>query len=146
MCRHRAYTVTKREAGSSLVLGCRYHGWSYNAFGNLIKAPHFDNVAGFEKSQNGLFEINTQVSDEGFVFANMQAQEEVLPGDFHGLDEFVRKACSKGSVKWVGGQATEGAFNWKFACKYSISRFIHLPQCLSSCSDIKTIPRDHRIR
>jgi phenylpropionate dioxygenase-like ring-hydroxylating dioxygenase large terminal subunit len=37
VCRHRAYTITKKPAGSSLVLGCRYHGWSYDTKGNLVK-------------------------------------------------------------------------------------------------------------
>ncbi|KAK3708036.1 hypothetical protein LTR37_011729 [Vermiconidia calcicola] len=46
VCRHRAYTVTRKEKGSSPVLKCKYHGWTYNSEGKLIKAPKFEDVPG----------------------------------------------------------------------------------------------------
>ncbi|KAI9375852.1 Rieske [2Fe-2S] iron-sulfur domain-containing protein [Aspergillus egyptiacus] len=61
VCRHRAYPVTRKESGCSAVLRCRYHGWSYNSQGELIRAPHFDGVEGFERGVNGLFEIRVWV-------------------------------------------------------------------------------------
>ncbi|TQB75898.1 hypothetical protein MPDQ_001499 [Monascus purpureus] len=131
VCRHRAYTITKKETGSSLVLGCRYHGWSYNAYGNLVKAPHFDDVPGFDKSQNGLFEIHTRVSERGFIFVNLEAGKEVPEGDFDGLDEFVQNrgrnefwmGIPHSKFVWAGSQAVEGNFNWKFGLR--TTPFIH---------------------
>jgi phenylpropionate dioxygenase-like ring-hydroxylating dioxygenase large terminal subunit len=73
VCRHRAYAVTKKDCGSSTVLGCRYHGWSYDTKGRLIKAPEFDNVPGFDKGKNGLWEVKTEVR-EGMVFVNFDAR------------------------------------------------------------------------
>ncbi|KAG9240517.1 Rieske [2Fe-2S] iron-sulfur domain-containing protein, partial [Calycina marina] len=72
VCRHRAYAVTKKECGSSIVLGCRYHGWSYDTKGKLTKAPEFDKVPEFDKQSNGLWEVATSVLD-GMVFINLQA-------------------------------------------------------------------------
>ena len=126
VCRHRAYTVTKKESGSSLVLGCRYHGWSYNAYGSLTKAPHFDKVPGFDKSQNGLFEIHTLVSKYGFVFVNLRAGVEIPEGHFEGLDEFVETTSrnrfgimnSPSTLVWARSQTIDGNFNWKFACMF----------------------------
>ncbi|KAH7055995.1 iron-sulfur cluster-binding protein [Macrophomina phaseolina] len=71
VCRHRAYTITKKKSGSSTVLGCRYHGWSYDTRGRLVKAPAFDNIASFDRSQNGLFEIHTHTTRQGFIFVNL---------------------------------------------------------------------------
>jgi len=73
VCRHRAYVVTKKEKGSSTVLGCRYHGWSYDTRGKLIKAPEFDHVPGFDKSINGLWEVSVQVN-ESLIFVNLDKQ------------------------------------------------------------------------
>ncbi|KAL2871363.1 putative iron-sulfur cluster-binding protein [Aspergillus lucknowensis] len=73
VCRHRAYpVVARKEFGSSTVLGCRYHGWSYNTRGELVKAPQFEGVPGFEKRENGLFAVRTWVhGPSGVVFGNL---------------------------------------------------------------------------
>ncbi|PSS14887.1 hypothetical protein M430DRAFT_73793, partial [Amorphotheca resinae ATCC 22711] len=76
VCRHRAYAVTKKECGSSIVLGCRYHGWSYDTRGKLLKAPEFENVKGFEKDLNGLWEVKTEIR-ESMVFINFDVGNEV---------------------------------------------------------------------
>ncbi len=70
VCRHRAYAVTKKESGSSTVLGCRYHGWVYDTKGKLIKAPEFDKVPGFDKSINGLWQLRVKVK-ESLVFISI---------------------------------------------------------------------------
>jgi len=61
VCQRPAYTVATKERGCSLILRCRYHGWSYDAKGKLIKAPEFDGVYGFEKERNGLFEVQIRI-------------------------------------------------------------------------------------
>lgn len=120
VCRHRAYTVTRRESGSSTVLGCRYHGWSYNTLGQLVKAPHFDSVPGFEKAQNGLFEIHAWESACGFVFVNLDAAAET-DGEgargYEAVDAFAGRNGFEG-CSWVGGEVVEGAFNWKLGCEF----------------------------
>lgn len=115
VCRHRAYPVVRKEKGSSIVIGCKYHGWSYNTDGKLTKAPHFDNVEGFEKEKNSLFPIKTHVTPQGLIFVNFCND----PEQFVEFDE------------WFGGLQTEmnefdfsdyeyhmsyeldGQFNWK---------------------------------
>lgn len=117
VCRHRAYTVTRREAGSSTVLGCKYHGWSYNTYGHLVKAPHFDDVAGFEKSENGLFEIHTRVSETGFIFVNLDAGPVVSEVEMGSLDSLASRNGVGAKSTWIGGQTLEGKFGWKLGCK-----------------------------
>ncbi|RAL02696.1 putative iron-sulfur cluster-binding protein [Aspergillus ibericus CBS 121593] len=122
VCRHRAYTITRKECGSSTVLGCRYHGWSYNTHGQLIKAPHFDSVPGFDKSQNGLFSIHTTTTPTGFIFVNLDASPSVRPVDTSSLDSFARRHGIGGQSTWLGGQTIEGQFNWKLGLR--AQRFI----------------------
>ncbi|GKZ88347.1 hypothetical protein AnigIFM59636_008205 [Aspergillus niger] len=118
VCRHRAYTVTRKECGSSMILGCRYHGWSYNTKGQLIKAPHFDNVPGFDKSQNSLFSIHTTTDPAGFIFVNLDASPTLLPMQTTSLDYFATRHGIGRQSTWLGGQTVEGQFNWKIGCEF----------------------------
>lgn len=112
ICRHRAYPVAKKASGSSTILGCRYHGWSYDTKGQLTKAPHFDNVPGFEKSQNGLFPIHTRVDDGGFLHINMSAGEPV--GDeLSYIKKTSRLAGFSQSSHFIDSWEIQGNFNWK---------------------------------
>ncbi|KAJ5612740.1 hypothetical protein N7510_005934 [Penicillium lagena] len=115
VCRHRAYTITRKESGATTVLGCRYHGWSYDTRGHLVKAPQFDDVPGFDKSQNGLFEIHAHTTEHGWVFVNLDAGE---PSPFNSstsssLRKFANAARLSSRDTWVTGQTLRGAFNWK---------------------------------
>lgn len=87
------------------MLRCRYHGWSYNAHGQLIRAPHFDGVQGFERGENGLFEVGVRVGGEGVVWVNLGSCEDEKEGDL-----------SLGT-RWIGGGKLDGGFNWKGACE-----------------------------
>ncbi|KAF5866288.1 hypothetical protein ETB97_000252 [Aspergillus alliaceus] len=117
VCRHRAYTVTRKEHGSSAVLGCRYHGWSYNTYGELTKAPHFDEIPGFDRSQNSLFAIHTVTNEAGLVFVNLEASPTVSTTDTSLLDAFARKNRLDHQSIWVSGQTIEADFNWKMALR-----------------------------
>ncbi|RBR21101.1 hypothetical protein FVER53590_10608 [Fusarium verticillioides] len=75
VCRHRAFPVARKQSGSATVLGCRYHGWSYNTEGKLTKAPYFDELPGFDRSLNSLFEIHTKQDGRGFLHVNVSRQE-----------------------------------------------------------------------
>lgn len=80
VCRHRAFPVTKRAEGSTMILGCGYHGWSYNTTGALTKAPLFDKIPGFKKEENSLFEIQSKTDDAGFVHINFDRRKGATGG------------------------------------------------------------------
>jgi nitrite reductase/ring-hydroxylating ferredoxin subunit len=120
VCRHRAYTITKKESGSSTVLGCRYHGWSYNTRGGLIKAPHFENVPGFDKAQNGLFEIHAAMSKDGLILINLDANPTVPEVNFESADAFTAQQRLGVKSTWIGGSTFEGNFNWKAAGGFTV--------------------------
>ncbi|KAL4995856.1 Rieske [2Fe-2S] iron-sulfur domain-containing protein [Aspergillus recurvatus] len=122
VCRHRAYPVTKpgRDSGKSLVLACRYHGWSYDSCGRLIKAPKFDGMEGFERDQNGLFGVRVKVHN-GAVWVNLSIEENV-EDDAEGMGTERAISISMAEIgydiersSWIGGGRMEGGFNWKMA-------------------------------
>ena len=121
VCRHRAYAVTKKQCGSSIVLGCRYHGWSYDTKGKLTKAPEFDNVPGFDKDSNGLWEVKTEVMD-GLVYINFQTECDLSGVDMKKHSRALRPILNSMTVcaEWE----IKGSFNWKIAGKLLINSWM----------------------
>ncbi|KAF5968135.1 choline monooxygenase [Fusarium bulbicola] len=113
VCRHRAFPVARKQSGSATVLGCRYHGWSYNTEGKLTKAPYFDNLPGFDRSLNSLFEIHTEQDSGGFLHVNV-SRDEVVPAAAvsTGLEKDKIEKFGRDS-KFVGSFECSGKFNWK---------------------------------
>lgn len=114
ICRHRAFPVVRKQQGSSTILGCKYHGWSYDTNGLLKKAPHFENIEGFDPTANSLYEIKTHTSRQGLVFVNFDNTENFTPFEefFAGLenemDEF-----DFDDYEYHMSYELDGQFNWK---------------------------------
>jgi phenylpropionate dioxygenase-like ring-hydroxylating dioxygenase large terminal subunit len=79
----------------------------------LIKAPEFENVAGFDKAMNGLWELKTEVR-EGMVFVNFEVGSGEAELDLGEAERFLKR-WKIGEMKWAHEWKTEGAFNWKLA-------------------------------
>ncbi|ODV77699.1 ISP domain-containing protein [Suhomyces tanzawaensis NRRL Y-17324] len=116
VCRHRAYPIVRKEQGSSTVLGCKYHGWSYTSDGKLNKAPHFDNVEGFVKEENSLYPIRTHVTAQGLVFVNFNNAdtESFIEFDdwFAGLNTELSE-FDFDDYEYHMSYELDGKFNWK---------------------------------
>lgn len=106
--------MTRKERGSSTILGCRYHGWSYDTKGQLTKAPEFDTVPEFDKKKNGLWEILVRVSTQGLVLVNFDTAKIVndptarvlgLEIEYSNISQVIR----------IADWRFEGKFNWKLA-------------------------------
>jgi len=98
------------------VLGCRYHGWSYDTKGNLIKAPEFEHVPGFDKGKNGLWEVKTEIR-EGMVFINFDARhkrEELSLGE----SENTIRTWGIATMKCVADWKIETDVNWNSLGSY----------------------------
>ncbi|KAE8369104.1 hypothetical protein BDV27DRAFT_166382 [Aspergillus caelatus] len=140
VCRHRAYTVTKKECGSSAVLGCRYHGWSYNTYGELTKAPHFDDIPGFDRSQNSLFAIHTVTNGLGFIFVNLEASPRIPSADTSLLDAFASNNRLDSQSIWVAGQTIKADFNWKMTFRQQqLIDFLRLENEIEQKSNIPQV-------
>lgn len=117
VCRHRAFPVVTEEQGSSRIFACRYHGWSYGLNGKLAKAPGYQDLAGFDKSKNGLLPIHVHVDHNGFVWVNLDGGEKpeiAWEDDFKGIDcqprmDYINWDDYSFDHAWE----QEGDFNWK---------------------------------
>ncbi len=113
VCRHRAYPlVSTRRKGRAALLSCHYHGWTYNLRGQLIKAPKFDGVEGFEQDQIGLYPVHAEVdTSSGLVLVNVSGRASGASDDTVTVDI---GQPEKGQFHhWE----VEGRFNWKVAGK-----------------------------
>ena len=87
VCRHRAYTVVEKDCGKASIFNCRYHGWSYGLDGKLAKAPSYQELNGFDKSQNGLLPIHVHTDVNGFIWINLDGKETPeVPWEEHFAD------------------------------------------------------------
>lgn len=104
VCRHRAYpVVSTKPVGCTPILACRYHGWTYDLKGNLVKAPKFGDLKGFRKDENSLFKVHTKVDTNGVISVDLNTE----PSPDAIVDV---KKLSQGCVEtWE----SEGPFNWK---------------------------------
>lgn len=57
------------------ILACKYHGWSYGIDGKLAKAPYFEDIADFNKSEHSLLPIHVHIDTLGFIWVNLEASE-----------------------------------------------------------------------
>ncbi|KAG5789518.1 hypothetical protein H9Q69_011419 [Fusarium xylarioides] len=113
VCRHRAFPVTRKASGSASILGCKYYGWSYNTKGELMKAPQFEGVIGFDKSQNGLFPVHTKMDDDGFLHINLNSSAEAGETKLERAKAIGRPAATDQTQQYLGSWEVNGKFNWK---------------------------------
>ncbi|KAH0431837.1 naphthalene -dioxygenase subunit alpha [Colletotrichum kahawae] len=117
ICRHRAFPVVTEDGGNSFMFSCKYHGWSYGLSGNLAKAPGYQDLDGFDKSKNGLFPIHVHIDRNGFVWVNLDANEQpevAWNDDFYGIDEQERFGHYNFDDYVFDHQwEMEGDYNWK---------------------------------
>jgi phenylpropionate dioxygenase-like ring-hydroxylating dioxygenase large terminal subunit len=117
VCRHRAFPVVTEDKGNAKILSCRYHGWSYGLNGKLAKAPSYQDLPGFDKTQNSLFPIHVHIDVNGFIWVNLdgKAKPEIAwDDDFSGIDTQERLARIKfQEYKFDHEWQMDGPWNWK---------------------------------
>ena len=77
VCRHRGTRLCEESRGHSMAIQCPYHAWTYGLDGQLIGAPHMDDVPGFDKAEYPLHKVNLGLW-EGFVFVNLTKNSGTL--------------------------------------------------------------------
>ena len=102
--------------------------------GKLIKAPKFEDVAGFDKTQNGLYEIRTFIDSSGFVYVNF---------DIYGSDGLTIRVgvLIRARLTLVESWDIDAQFNWKLAVPSGVfrvcssARSSHLPDLMKFALD-----------
>lgn len=117
VCRHRAYPVVEQQQGSAKIFACRYQGWSYGLDGSLAKAPKYQELDGFDKSQNGLLPIHTRTDVNGFLWVNLDSKVEpevAWEDDFVDVDKQARfDQFNFDDYELDHTYELEGGYNWK---------------------------------
>lgn len=116
ICRHRAFPLVSEDEGNVKILSCKYHGWSYGLNGKLAKAPRFDKVPGFSKTEQGLFPVHVHVDALGFIWVNLDSSPNPVPWeeDFKGVDTQERfQNFDFGQYKFDHTWQMDGDYNWK---------------------------------
>ncbi|UWQ17050.1 aromatic ring-hydroxylating dioxygenase subunit alpha [Jannaschia sp. M317] len=112
VCQHRAHQLVS-GAGTTRVIVCPYHAWTYELSGELRAGPNLKSVDGFEKSSVCLTEVRVEEL-LGFVFVNLDPDaapmEEWFPGARAELEEWVPNWKDLKPLEWV--EIPENC-NWK---------------------------------
>lgn len=69
VCKHRAHALLSGEGRTTRIM-CPYHAWVYALDGQLIRAPHTENLADFDPKTICLDEVQVEEFC-GFVFINL---------------------------------------------------------------------------
>jgi choline monooxygenase len=147
VCRHHAAAVVSEPCGQVSILHCPYHGWNYGLDGSLKGMPEFDGVRNFERQQNGLVPVKTEIW-ENFVFVNLDPQAASLKDFLGGLVPRVAPlAVSK--LHYFDSRTYDIHCNWKVFVDNYLDGGYHVPHLhkgLNSVLDYKqyTIENEDR--
>ena len=86
VCKHRGGPLAMDACGSSRMLQCKYHGWTYRLDGSLRGVPRFNRTELFDKRDFGLTPLET--SDwEGLLFVRAEGGGPALSSAMKGIAE-----------------------------------------------------------
>jgi choline monooxygenase len=90
VCQHRGNRLVEPRRGSSAVLTCGYHAWTYALDGCLRGAPNVQGLAGFDKGRHGLKPVRVAVF-AAFVFVNLDPEATSIDVMAPGADALIRR-------------------------------------------------------
>ena len=112
VCQHRAHQLVQ-GSGTTRVVVCPYHAWTYELDGRLRGGPNIHAVEGFDRRTVCLTEVRTEVFN-GFIFVNLDddaaPMDEWYPGVREELREFVPAIDTLQPLEWV---EVDERCNWK---------------------------------
>ncbi len=112
VCQHRAHQLVTGE-GTTRVVVCPYHAWSYELTGELRSGPNIRSVQGFDRKSICLTQVRTEVF-LGFVFVNLDPDAEAMDTWFpqvrEELESFIPNWAHLKPLEWV--EIPENC-NWK---------------------------------
>ena len=110
VCLHRAGPVAY-GCGKRQTLQCKYHGWTYDLTGNLLRAPEMEGVERFSPADMHLQPV--QVASWGpLVFVNVDPKAPPLAELLEDIPERAAHFHPE-RMRWVMRKDYEIACNWK---------------------------------
>lgn len=125
VCRHRGTRLCSDEAGRfTRVIQCPYHAWTYTIEGQLVGAPHMQDVQGFDKAA---YPLHAAAVAEfgGFVFVNIgESAPPFAPWFAPLIDRFRRLELE--SLETAHRAEYDIQANWKLVFQ-NYSECLHCP-------------------
>lgn len=103
VCQHRAHQLLE-GSGTTRVVVCPYHAWTYELTGEMRAGPNVNAVPGFDRKKICLTQVKTE-SLHGFIFVNLDVDAKPLDAWFPGvreeLAEYVPQIDRLQPLEWV---------------------------------------------
>lgn len=112
-CAHRFACLVPDDKGSGKRFTCRYHAWTYDTSGQLVRAPYMEMKDGFDVTRHRLRPLQLSTW-EGFIYVTLaenpstQLDEALAP-----LREQVVGRYDMGCYQTVLRESMEWSANWK---------------------------------
>lgn len=115
-CQHRGAPVVRDPSGTSKLLRCQYHSWSYDIdSGQLVSVPDERDFVGLDKSQRCLPTLRCEIWDN-WIFVNQDPHAKTLLEHLGPIaDELAELQGS--SLKTVAKRSKVIACNWKITAE-----------------------------
>ena len=125
VCRHRGTRICREEAGRfGETLQCPYHAWTYRTDGQLIGAPHMQDVEGFDKQDYPLHAAAI-AEWEGFLFVSVALEPQPFETAWRPMIGRLSRYALRDLV--VGHRVVyDVKANWKLAFQ-NYSECLHCP-------------------
>lgn len=112
VCQHRAHQLVQ-GTGTTRLIVCPYHAWTYELTGGLRAGPNTKAVPGFDREAICLTSVRTEVL-HGFIFVNLDddaaPMDDWFPGVREELAEYVPQIDTLEPLEWI--EISEHC-NWK---------------------------------
>ncbi len=110
VCKHRGGPVEVKK-GTTTVLQCMYHGWTYLTDGSLRGVPQWDRVDLFDKKDFGLTPVPMEIW-QGLIFVNVGDSPEPFMSVVDGISERIAPVRLD-SLKFHSKETYHIGCNWK---------------------------------
>jgi phenylpropionate dioxygenase-like ring-hydroxylating dioxygenase large terminal subunit len=129
VCAHRAMDIMPDGSGfprkgSTRLLSCPYHAWTYELDGRLRGCPHMQNAAGFDRADWPLPEVRSEVWN-GFVFVNLDGKAAPLFEQYADFDRQIAPWNVQDMVVAIS-MDWECEFNWKVMVENWLESYHHI--------------------
>ena len=114
VCPHRGHELLSGEGSTNLIV-CPYHAWSFSRDGRLQSARNCDRVAGFDKCEFSLKPVRLELLC-GLVFVNLDPDAVPLSEQAGDLESEIRHYCPEvDDLMFAQRDHYEVVCNWKVA-------------------------------
>jgi phenylpropionate dioxygenase-like ring-hydroxylating dioxygenase large terminal subunit len=125
-CAHRFACLVPATRGSAKRFTCRYHAWSYDCTGELLRAPHMQMQPDFDPAEHRLCALKVACW-EGFVYVTLAQQPaKSLPEALAPLRENVVGRYDMACYQTLLRETMEWDANWKNLIENFIESY-HVP-------------------